>query len=89
MRQKEIKIRCNADAAHCHKGGIAPPLDKPLVAVFFHAVDEYSNVVFHGTKQTIGRGADCVAYEPYARKYLWVVSVSFSNQVKAKGKKKK
>ena len=46
------------------------PLDKPLVAVFFHAVDEYSNVAFHGTKQTIGRGADCMAYEPYARKYL-------------------
>ena len=43
-RQKESKIRCDADVAHCHKGDIAPPLDKPQAAVFFHAVDEYSNV---------------------------------------------
>ena len=27
------------------------------------------------------RGADCVAYEPYARKCLWLVSVSFSSLV--------
>jgi hypothetical protein len=43
-------------------------MDMPLVAVIFHEVDE-----------KIGRGVDCVAYEPYAaRKCLWLVSVSVS-----------
>ena len=52
---------------------------KEFETMLFHAVDEYSNAMFHGRKQTIGRGADCVAYEPYARMCLWLVSVSFSS----------
>ena len=32
--------------------------------------DEYSDLVFHRKKQTIGREAGCVAYKPYARKRL-------------------